>query len=161
MRHYSSVGGDRWSVWFWKMPLQWGSDQGSKEGDTQAWHLSQSSWKWSQTKIDNDLPKCPIRSTISSPWWIFALSITKTLRGPGNAEHLGSYSDISAAKWRTVQLLTTLYSKYSRNIAFIIDPLTTVPEMIPSKVSSASIDVQCPQMKGCFFSAHLPFCDLP
>jgi hypothetical protein len=46
-------------------------------------------------------------------------------------------------------------------MTFVIDPPTTVPATIPSKVSSASVDVRRPRTKGRFFSAHLPFFNLP
>jgi hypothetical protein len=54
----------------------------------------------------------------------------------------------------TKNKLTTLNSRYSRNPIFVIDPSTTVPATIPSKVRSASVEVCLPLTKTCFFSAH-------
>jgi hypothetical protein len=57
--------------------------------------------------------------------------------------------------------ITTLNLRYSRKTVFVMDPSTTVPATIPSNVSNASVDVHRPRTNACFFSARLPFLDLP
>jgi len=108
------------------------------------------------------VPKRSTSSRISSPWCILALSITRTLRGPGYAVHFRSCrKPMSTNDDYELSRLTTINSRYSKNSAFVIDPSTTVPAKMPSKVSRASVDVRRPQTNGCFFSACLPLTDLP
>jgi len=49
--------------------------------------------------------------------------------------------------------LTMLNFKNFRNPTFVIEPSTTVLAMIPSKDSSATVDVLQPLTKGCCISA--------
>ena len=47
----------------------------------------------------SSIPYWPRSSTISSPWWMCALSITRTLSGPGNGEQRGSCNEFSTKRW--------------------------------------------------------------
>ena len=62
---------------------------------------------------------------------------------------------------RNIARLTTLNSSHSKNNSFVIDPSTTIPATNLSRVSRASVKVRLPCTKGWFFSALLPFFDLP
>lgn len=57
--------------------------------------------------------------------------------------------------------LMTMFSRYFRNKSFVIDPSTTMSTMMPSRESSASIDVWQPCIETCFFTACVPLRDLP
>jgi hypothetical protein len=59
---------------------------GWKVLDANTWHILSRQCRYQAIT----LPKRSTSSRISSPWWILALSIIRTLSGPGYAVHLGS-----------------------------------------------------------------------
>ena len=75
--------------YLWKRLLNWVEIGriGWQVFDSDTWAFYQC---YSCPNLSNFSPNWSASSRISLPWWMCTLSITKTLRGPGYAEHFGS-----------------------------------------------------------------------
>lgn len=78
----------------------------------------------------------------------------------GTLQHLYTKVIQGGSKY-SFKKCTTVNSRYSKNLTFVMEPSMTVPATIPSSVMRASVDVLWPHTKTYFFSALLPFLDLP